>query len=93
MFRNDVTGIQELYGKPPPSTVIKTPYSSSGGQGVEDDGTICSKLDAIFATADGTTYVFRGSQYWRLTDSGVAGGYPRRISQDWPGLPDNIQAF
>ena len=36
--------------------------------------------------------MFRGSEYWRLTDSGVASGYPRQISRDWPGLPDNIQA-
>ena len=33
-----------------------------------------------------------GSNYWKLTRDSVAEGYPRRISQDWRGLPDNIDA-
>ena len=37
-------------------------------------------------------YVFKGSQYWLLTADSVAPGYPRRIADDWPGLPNNIDA-
>ena len=41
---------------------------------------------------DKTTYAFKGNKYWRLTDDGVAKGYPRSISGDWDGLPSNIDA-
>ena len=40
--------------------------------------------------ADGSSYVFKGEHYWMLTEGGVATGYPRIISQDWPGLPSNF---
>ena len=33
-----------------------------------------------------------GSKYWKLTSESVADGYPRSISEDWPGLPDDIDA-
>lgn len=35
---------------------------------------------------------FLGEHYWRLTEEGVAAGYPRLISRAWPGLPGNIDA-
>ena len=35
---------------------------------------------------------FLGQNYWKLTDTSVADGYPRLISQDWAGLPDNLDA-
>jgi hypothetical protein len=30
--------------------------------------------------------------YWKLTEEGVAVGYPRAITTMWPGLPSNIDA-
>jgi matrix metalloproteinase-14 (membrane-inserted) len=60
-----------------------------------DNGDLCDdggKIDTIFSTADGSYYVFKGSQYWKLTDDSVDSGYPRRIRDDWPGLPNNIDA-
>ena len=36
--------------------------------------------------------MFKGKNYWKLTEDSVASGYPRRIRDDWPGLPDNIDA-
>lgn len=36
--------------------------------------------------------VFLGENYWKLTEDGVASGYPRLISRAWPGLPGNIDA-
>jgi hypothetical protein len=42
--------------------------------------------------SDNTTYAFVGRQYWRLTSSGVAPGYPRDISADWGGMPGHIDA-
>ena len=58
----------------------------------EDDNLCDSKLDAIVETSAGISYVFRGSSYWMLTKDSVAPGYPRLISEDWPGLPHNIDA-
>lgn len=33
-----------------------------------------------------------GEHYWKLTEDGVASGYPRLISGTWHGLPGNIDA-
>jgi len=39
-----------------------------------------------------TPMEFPGKYYWKLTDNGVASGYPRRISSTWKELPSNIDA-
>ena len=31
-------------------------------------------------------------QYYRLTSDNIADGYPKRISADWAGLPNNVDA-
>ncbi len=36
--------------------------------------------------------MFKGENYWKLTDDSVADGYPKKIKDDWPGLPNNIDA-
>ena len=52
-----------------------------------------SKIDAIFTTLNGDTYVFKGDKFWRLTSEGIAPGYPRLIATHWGGqLPNNIDA-
>lgn len=51
-----------------------------------------ARVDAITRTEDKSTYVFRGEWYWKLEPEGIASGYPRRIHDDWPGLPNNIDA-
>ena len=51
-----------------------------------------AKVDVMVTTKDKTTYAFKGTKYWRLTDDGVAKGYPRSISRDWDGLPSNLDA-
>jgi matrix metalloproteinase-14 (membrane-inserted) len=33
-----------------------------------------------------------GEHYWKLTEEGIAAGYPRLISKSWQGLPTNIDA-
>ena len=43
-------------------------------------------------TGNGDSYIFRGSSYWKLTADSVAPGYPRTIAQDWPGLPNDLDA-
>ena len=52
-----------------------------------------SKVDAMLTMKDsGGTYLFQGRHYWKLTDSGIASGFPRKISDDWEGLPGNVDA-
>ncbi len=60
----------------------------------DDDEELCNdaSVDAMVTVADGTTYAFKGGQYWRLTDESIAPGYPRSISRNWDGLPPNLDA-
>ena len=59
----------------------------------KDKNELCnSKIDAVVQTMDGSSYVFKADNYWKLAKNGVAPGYPRKISQDWPGLPGNVNA-
>ena len=84
--QDDKKGIQALYGPPQDRpTVTKRP--------VTKDSELCgARLDAAVQTYDGSSYVFSGDKYWKLTSDSIAAGFPRKISSDWPGLPDNIDA-
>lgn len=55
------------------------------------DDALCtdSKIDAIFNTADGASFAFKKEKYFKLTENAVAEGYPKLISEGWPGLPSN----
>ena len=56
---------------------------------IENDSALCSdpRIGAIVTVEDNSTYVFKGKQYYKLTDDSVEDGYPRDISRDWDGLP------
>ncbi|XP_050539093.1 matrix metalloproteinase-19 isoform X2 [Daktulosphaira vitifoliae] len=58
------------------------------------DAELCadSKVDALFNSAEGDTFVFKGDYYWKLTQDGLAQGYPKSITGTWSGLPGNIDA-
>ncbi|XP_052753894.1 stromelysin-2 isoform X3 [Galleria mellonella] len=97
--QDDIQGIQALYGRktqtdigagaaPAPGPAPATPRPTA------EDPALCAdpKFDTIFNSADGATFIFKGENYWRLTEDGVAAGYPRLISRAWPGLPGNIDA-
>jgi len=97
---DDITAIQQLYGKnevtKTTTTTTRRPVSvyptlRRSGSPVNE---LCSKtkIDAIFAGVDEKVYVFKGSKYWKLDGNKIAAGYPRSISKDWVGLPDNIDA-
>ncbi|KAG7166174.1 Stromelysin-3-like [Homarus americanus] len=34
---------------------------------------------------------YKSSQYWKVSKSGDFEGYPRPISEDWEGLPNNVE--
>ncbi|XP_053312736.1 hemopexin [Spea bombifrons] len=38
------------------------------------------------------TYVFKGSRVWSFFEGRPVSGYPRPISQEFPGVPDNLDA-
>lgn len=101
---DDVQAIQALYGKKTQKT-SKGGGSPSWGSS-DDDSTnspsapgptsnkLCkdSKIDTIFNSHDGRTFVFKGDEYYQLTEDSVLNGYPKKIAQSWPGLPGNIDA-
>jgi len=102
---DDVRAIQSLYGqkvnKPPPrqtpiSPAIPSPAGPGGFSPTTNNAAnnICinPNINAIVKTGDGNSYIFRGDSYWKLTADSVAPGYPRKIAQDWPGLPSNLDA-
>ena len=89
---DDVRGIQALYGRPAgpkPKPTTTTPKPSQVPDLCTD-----SKIDTIFATGDDKYYVFQGDHYWQLAkgEDSVMNGYPRKIADDWPGLPNDIDA-
>ncbi|KAG6439650.1 hypothetical protein O3G_MSEX000955, partial [Manduca sexta] len=91
--QDDIQGIQALYGH---KTQTDIGGGSVGGGGLvpsvprattqqpsAEDPALCAdpRIDTIFNGADGSTFVFKGEHYWRLTEDGVAAGYPRLISR------------
>ena len=92
---DDIKAIQALYGKKSgltnsvPLNEIDTEVNE-----IENDSPLCNdpKIDAIVTVEDNSTYVFKGKQYYKLTDDSIADGFPRDISRDWDGLPGNIDA-
>ncbi|CAH1984953.1 unnamed protein product [Acanthoscelides obtectus] len=66
----------------------KTPAPSVPDENLCKDPT----FDTIFNSAEGFTYVFKGDKYYKLTEESIAPGYPKKISDNWPGLPGNIDA-
>ncbi|XP_069949221.1 stromelysin-3-like [Cherax quadricarinatus] len=94
---DDIQGIQALYGKPAGQNVAGSGDSGSGTDpdgDNEEAGGLCGRvnIDTIFSSADGDVYVFKGDEYWLLTDFGVADGYPKLIADYWQDLPGDIDA-
>jgi len=97
--QDDIKGVQAIYGAPSTSggkprvdTPIRTKTPTNPTVLIPTDELCGSKIDAMVQTSDGTPYVFKGDKYWMMTDVSIASGYPRKISDNWPGLPDNIDA-
>ena len=51
--------------------------------GSDDDNPLCrdGSIDAAVSLKEGETFVFKFSQYWKLTDDSVEPGYPKSISK------------
>ncbi|XP_071455412.1 matrix metalloproteinase-14 isoform X2 [Hetaerina americana] len=101
---DDIIAIQELYGKKDPSGTKggASPGAGAGGgkkpepeePPTGEDVELCTdaRVDTMFNSAEGATYAFKGDHYWKLSEQGIHRGYPRPISQSWPGLPGSIDA-
>ena len=81
---DDINGIQALYGAPQPKR----------REGLDS---ICKSgsFDAITTIQDGgeqRTYGFKGKYYFQLGEDGILSSYPRLIKEEWPNLPNNIDA-
>ncbi|KAH6938719.1 hypothetical protein HPB50_011993 [Hyalomma asiaticum] len=89
--RDDIDGVQALYGAVHRTT--KTP-SKGSRKPAQPGPDLCqdATIDAATRTEDGSSYVFKGDYYWKIETDGIADGYPRRISDDWGGLPGHIDA-
>jgi hypothetical protein len=74
-------GIDEGYPKPIAGnwSRLKAPFTS----GIDA---------ALWRQSNGRSYLFKGSQYVRLTGSKVDDGYPKPIAGNWKGLPSSFQA-
>ncbi|XP_060516534.1 matrix metalloproteinase-14 isoform X3 [Cylas formicarius] len=105
--QDDIDGIQALYGKKTKKSTPSYDQDGDTGEsqnvpkktpppsvGSTTDSSLCedSKFDTIFNSAEGYTYVFKGDKYWRLTEESIAPGYPKKISEGWPGLTGKIDA-
>lgn len=89
---DDVLAIQALYGKKTNGASIPTSKpsyrpTSKPSRPVDNDLCRDSKIDAMFNTADGQTFAFKGNKYYKLNENSVAEGYPKTISEGWVGLP------
>lgn len=91
---DDIQGIQTLYGRKSYSGGTTTRRTTVRPAAPRGDDEICrnAKIDAIFNSNDGSTYALKGDKYYKLTENAIADGYPKLISEGWPGLPGNIDA-
>ncbi|XP_033108403.1 matrix metalloproteinase-15-like [Anneissia japonica] len=88
LHRDDIEGIQHLYGR---KTVVQGPATPTY-KPTRMPSECSGELDVMTRTVDGNTYGFKGNEYWLIYDSGAATGYPKPISEGWPGLPKNLDA-
>ncbi|GFS42363.1 matrix metalloproteinase-24 [Trichonephila inaurata madagascariensis] len=93
---DDILGIQALYGRPRRESSATTPgykpQATPDYSGGSPDLCQDAAINAATTTEDGRTYVFKGDYYWEIKQTGIADGYPRKISDDWGGLPGNLDA-
>lgn len=94
LSRDDVAAVQELYGGRTDTRRFDPPPNPLPTQGRVSRPPICNdaSIDAITRLRDGTTHVFKGEEYYRLSRTGIDNGYPRKIHWDWRGVQGPIDA-
>lgn len=98
--QDDIDGIRSLYGyskvftPPIVKTTIKTVKSSvKPTVNSYPDPCSLSSIDTFFESLDGYFYVFKGAYYWKVNRYGdLMSRIPQKISDGFPGLPNDIDA-
>ncbi|XP_060761799.1 matrix metalloproteinase-28 isoform X1 [Neoarius graeffei] len=100
---DDITAVQQLYGKPSGGAVVQIPSQdlswamqdwelSQEHTGDLSQPHYCrNTFDAITMDANGTVLVFKGGLFWTVTSEGN-GSAPVPLKQRWPQLPFAIEA-
>ncbi|XP_071808779.1 matrix metalloproteinase-19-like [Asterias amurensis] len=90
LHSDDVAGIQAHYGVNsgiPDATMPPNPVTPSAGG--------CSgNVDAVATTQDRSTYIFEGSDVWKVEQgaNAIADGFPKSIASTFAGLPSDLDA-
>lgn len=96
LHADDIKAIQTIYGSrdKKPQTMKEGSEDLPSNPDISGAPDLCkdSSIDTVTRTEDGSTYFFKGDFYWKVVPKGIAKGYPRRISDDWDGLPGNLDA-
>ncbi|XP_076838180.1 matrix metalloproteinase-28 isoform X2 [Brachyhypopomus gauderio] len=99
---DDVTAVQQLYGKPPGGAVVQLPgqalsWAMQDWELADQTADLkrphyCQGLfDAITMDGNSTILVFRGGLFWTVSSEGTVSG-PLPLRQRWPHLPLAIEA-
>ncbi|CAD5122118.1 unnamed protein product [Dimorphilus gyrociliatus] len=97
---DDINGIRSLYGSNRPTTPV---YTSSTTKTVKStvktpvnsypDPCSLTSIDTFFESKNGFFYVFKGEYYWKLNRyADLQSKIPTKISDGFPGLPNDIDA-
>lgn len=49
-------------------------------------------IDAAFTRANGVTYIFKGDEFWRLTNMSLDRDFPQKIQDFFPNIPTPLDA-
>ena len=75
-----------------PDTIIENNIEEFSDDNFDNKELCRGDIDTMLTMKNDETYVFKNGDYWKLTDTTVASGYPRSISDDWESLPGNLDA-
>ena len=75
-----------------PDSIIENNVEEFSNSNIDNKELCRGDIDTILTMKNDETYVFKNGDYWKLTDTSVASGYPRSVSDDWEGLPGNLDA-
>nr|XP_054774004.1 interstitial collagenase-like [Lytechinus pictus] len=81
--RDDIAGIQAIYG-----------VNANDPEQPDGSGANCFPVTITWATStqDGKHYLCNATYCYRMSSNIIDAGYPKRIQEDFPGLPDGPDA-